>query len=588
MKKGWFPKDESISEPFGKIDYLCGLLVLFISFGVYLHTLTPTVGFHDSGELITVAYTLGIAHPPGYPLYTLFGNLFITLIPIGNIAYRMNMESALFASLAVMMTYFIILKLSIINYQLSIIRIIPSVVAALILAFSATFWEQAVIAEKYTLNAFFFTLIIFILLKWQETQNSKLKTQNYLYLFAFLLGLSFCHHFQTIYLVPGSIFFILATSLRKSKVKSQKLKVENFFKKFTFYILHFTFFILLFLLPLTLWCYLPLRALQDPVLNWGDPDTLGKFFDHITAKHYQAYFVTSPKVLLQHLKIHIPFFSQQFPLYILWLSGIGLFFLAKKIKVLLFFLLIIGVNTLHSIRFNIPNIYDMYYIPSFILFSIFIGLGITGLSRKPALSFLFLILPFVLMAKNYEIRNKSSYYLAYDVGDNILRTTGDAPVIFESSDITGFPLFYHQQVLKKRPELIQVTLSFLGHPWYPILLQKTYPKEFSFSISEQTSVLSLDSYLHGFIEHNIAAHSIYIDSPDLIWSWPLVPAGLLFKAQFGNESIPDISYRIRIPKGHKDKNAEITLKNYVIAYNYLGKQKEAEAIQKSLLAKIQK
>ena len=126
MKKGkgfakWLPKDEPISsEPFGKIDYLCGLLVLFVSFGVYLSTLTPTVGFHDSGELITVAYTLGIAHPPGYPLYTLFGKLFITLIPIGNIAYRMNMESALFASLAVMMTYFIILKLT--------AKIIPSVV----------------------------------------------------------------------------------------------------------------------------------------------------------------------------------------------------------------------------------------------------------------------------------------------------------------------------------------------------------------------------------------------------------------------------------------------------------------------------
>ncbi|MEW6104067.1 MAG: DUF2723 domain-containing protein, partial [bacterium] len=72
-------------------------LVFFISFGVYLHTLTPTVGFHDSGELITCTWTLGIAHPPGYPLYTLLGKVFITLIPIGNIAFRMNMQSTLFA-----------------------------------------------------------------------------------------------------------------------------------------------------------------------------------------------------------------------------------------------------------------------------------------------------------------------------------------------------------------------------------------------------------------------------------------------------------------------------------------------------------
>jgi hypothetical protein len=86
MKKRWWtkwlPSNDPINpEPFGKVDYLCGLLVLFVSFGVYLWTLTPTVGFHDSGELITVAYTLGIAHPPGYPLYTLLGKVFCTIIP---------------------------------------------------------------------------------------------------------------------------------------------------------------------------------------------------------------------------------------------------------------------------------------------------------------------------------------------------------------------------------------------------------------------------------------------------------------------------------------------------------------------------
>ncbi|MEW6104354.1 MAG: DUF2723 domain-containing protein [bacterium] len=152
-----------------------GLLVFVCAFGVYLHTLTPSVGLHDSGELITVAYTLGIAHPPGYPLYTLLGKLWTTIIPIGSIAFRMNMQSALFASLAVMMTYFITLKVSGRAEERKNGRIISSVVASLILAFSATFWEQAVIAEKYTLNAFFASLLIFILLKWQD---SRLKTQD--------------------------------------------------------------------------------------------------------------------------------------------------------------------------------------------------------------------------------------------------------------------------------------------------------------------------------------------------------------------------------------------------------------------------
>ncbi|MEW6102790.1 MAG: DUF2723 domain-containing protein [bacterium] len=218
-------RNDEVTSQFKTIDYIFGIFCFFVSFGVYFHTLTPTVGFHDSGELISVAYTLGIAHPPGYPLYTLFGKLWTTLIPIGNIAFRMNMESALFASLACMMVYFITLRLTSL--------IIPSIVASLTLAFSLTFWEQAVISEKYTLNAFFATLIIFILLKWEDKiRNQKSEIRN-LYLFSFILGLSFTHHFQTIYLVPASVFFILAVfwkNRKKFKTQSPKLKTIFHFR----------------------------------------------------------------------------------------------------------------------------------------------------------------------------------------------------------------------------------------------------------------------------------------------------------------------------------------------------------------------
>lgn len=70
------------------------VLVFFSSFFVYLLTLYPTVGTEDSGELITSAATLDIAHPPGYPLYTLLGKLFTIIIPFGNIGWRVNLMSA--------------------------------------------------------------------------------------------------------------------------------------------------------------------------------------------------------------------------------------------------------------------------------------------------------------------------------------------------------------------------------------------------------------------------------------------------------------------------------------------------------------
>jgi hypothetical protein len=120
-KKGWLekwlPSNDPINpESFGKIDYLCGLLVLFISFGVYLWTMAPTVTFGDSGDFISSAYTLGLPHPTGYPTYILLAHL-ISYLPIGNIAFRINLLSSFFASLAVMMAYFITRKVTSFNHE---------------------------------------------------------------------------------------------------------------------------------------------------------------------------------------------------------------------------------------------------------------------------------------------------------------------------------------------------------------------------------------------------------------------------------------------------------------------------------------
>src|SRR4030081_2819213 len=79
---------------------LIGAILMFvITLVVYGATLAPTVTFVDSGELIVAAKYLGVAHPPGTPLYVLLAHLF-TLLPFGNVAARVNFASALFAALA--------------------------------------------------------------------------------------------------------------------------------------------------------------------------------------------------------------------------------------------------------------------------------------------------------------------------------------------------------------------------------------------------------------------------------------------------------------------------------------------------------
>src|SRR4051812_26283170 len=81
-----------------------GLIPASLAFIIYLLTCSPTINFTDSGELITVAWTGGIAHPPGYPLYTLIALGFIRL-PFGDPAWRLNALSALFAAIAMGLFY---------------------------------------------------------------------------------------------------------------------------------------------------------------------------------------------------------------------------------------------------------------------------------------------------------------------------------------------------------------------------------------------------------------------------------------------------------------------------------------------------
>src|SRR5258708_4770803 len=65
-----------------------------VPLAAYLCTLHPGLPAGDSGELITVAATGGVAHPPGYPLYTMLAGLWLQTFPFGNIAWRLNVFSA--------------------------------------------------------------------------------------------------------------------------------------------------------------------------------------------------------------------------------------------------------------------------------------------------------------------------------------------------------------------------------------------------------------------------------------------------------------------------------------------------------------
>src|SRR3972149_12223586 len=180
-------------------NYILPFLLFAFTLTIYILTLSRSVYFGDSGEFITAAATLGIAHPPGYPLYTMLAHLF-TYLPFGNLAFRVNLFSAVTSSLTAVVVYLICLKLT--------KNRIAAISASLFLAFSYLFWLYSLVAEVFSLNALFVALIILISLFIFENPQSK----RLFYLLFFVFGLALTNHHTIVLLVPALVFLVLATN----------------------------------------------------------------------------------------------------------------------------------------------------------------------------------------------------------------------------------------------------------------------------------------------------------------------------------------------------------------------------------------
>lgn len=171
-----------------KFKIILPTLVFIISFGVYIFTLNPSLSAADSSEIVNASIVLGIPHQPSYPVNTIIGHLF-SKIPFGPLPWRVNLMSAMFQSLTVLILYFVILKLyrlakegesgsgdQSILPQNSAFKILNSQVSdhfiaaasALFLAFSLVYWQYGTRAEVFPLNNFFAAALILIILAWWE------------------------------------------------------------------------------------------------------------------------------------------------------------------------------------------------------------------------------------------------------------------------------------------------------------------------------------------------------------------------------------------------------------------------------------
>ncbi len=196
-----------------KTNRIVAVSVFFISMIAYVRTISPTVVFWDVGEFCAAAFSLQVPHPPGAPLFLLIARIF-SLVPfVDDIAVRMHMISGMSSALTCMFVYMIIVRL------ITDWRGIPATVAdkvivygsafvgALSLAFSKTFWFNAVEAEVYGLSMLFVSVIIWLSLRWYDRADWE-RSDVYLLFIAYLIGLSVGVHLLAILTLYGVMLIV--------------------------------------------------------------------------------------------------------------------------------------------------------------------------------------------------------------------------------------------------------------------------------------------------------------------------------------------------------------------------------------------
>jgi len=407
-------------------DYLTAIVLSILTFVVYAFTAAPGVTMEDSGDFIMGVLTLGIVHPPGYPLYTLLGHLF-SLLPFGDPAFRVNLFSALWGALCLGIVFLIL--------RMIFIERIHAVFATLFLGFTTVYWSQTGVAEVYSLNGFLTACIVYWILSYNR---DKRKSQLYL---AFLTtGLALSNHYPLVVLTGVGLVFLLDL---------HHLHLTNLVKG------------LLFLaLGLTPYLYLFIQALNpDLQYNFGKLSDFGMVLDHISRKYYSNEYGGS---VWDKLPLAFTFLkaivTNYFIASLFVFFGIMISFLEKwKYRYpLLIAALSPSIGLILIITFPSGDEYKAYLmaylIPPFIFLSVFLSIGLTKImnlyvKNKIVQICMLLVLLITQVAFNFSNSTHHNDNLAEIWGREILSSLKPGAIlILCSNGLAQFPVYYMQLI----------------------------------------------------------------------------------------------------------------------------------------------
>tara|TARA_B100000780_G_scaffold277468_1_gene248241 strand:- start:1502 stop:4588 length:3087 start_codon:yes stop_codon:yes gene_type:complete len=198
---------------FKKLNIIGGWIAFAIALFTYGSTVEPTASFWDCGEYIATSYRLEVGHPPGAPTFMMIGRLFSMLASDAtNVAFMINMLSALSSALTILFLFWIITYLArkfVPGEEITggnMIAVLGSaMVGSLAFTFSDTFWFSAVEGEVYAMSSFCTALVFWAILKWESVADEP-HSNRWLIFIAYVVGLSIGVHLLNLLAIPAIVF----------------------------------------------------------------------------------------------------------------------------------------------------------------------------------------------------------------------------------------------------------------------------------------------------------------------------------------------------------------------------------------------
>ena len=446
----------------------------------------------DSGELAVASYYLGVAHPTGYPLYTLLGRLF-TLLPLGDVAYRLNLMSAFFGAAAAALLSATIWLLLVNRFSANTrVGLLASTLGGLVFAYSPAFWTQSIIAEVYSLHILFTSAVIFLLFLLQYSDpNSR---PLYFVAVTFLAGLAFSHHSTAVLLFPAVGYYLLTFGARKYVLSVRWLSAG----------------IAAFLSGLSPYLLLVVRNNKAPEANWGGIDSLASFLDHITGAVYRPLLLSPLDAdVFQRIAAAAKLLLEQYG----WLGFVaaivGLWYISLVDRKLLAFWVVLFFSVfVFTINYSARDS-EVHLLPIYLIVAMAIGNGaafgaaaledltspsnavkaprrsnrrkqsreLSGFKGPLYVAVFVLCLLWVGSSANVTAAkvDLTKDREAYDYATTTLDTLPLGALILTNDDSHTFSLWYLQYVIGHRRDVVVVDNRLLNWNWYQRNLKALYP-----------------------------------------------------------------------------------------------------------------